>query len=346
MPKRLTYNSSGVSIDANNDMVRRIQGSIKSTKDHHVIDSVNGFAGLFSIGRLRRQFKDAVLVACSDGVGSKVLLAAKAGKWDTVGIDLVAMNVNDMATCGAEPLFFLDYVALNKNIPERTAAIVAGVAKGCRLAGCALLGGETAEMPDVYGEGDFDLAGFAVGIIERKYLITGEQIRPGDSIIGLSSSGIHSNGFSLVRKVFFEAHNYKLSSRIKGLRFSLGSELLRPTRIYIQPILELLRKRRIVLGLAHITGGGLPGNVPRILPPGCQALIRKKAWKVPPIFNIMQSLGVSDSEMYRTFNMGIGMVIVARRDNSRAIIEHFKRRKINSFVIGKIVSEERRCRFV
>ena len=346
MPKRLTYKSSGVSIDANDDMVRRIQRSIKSTQDHRVIDSVNGFAGLFSISQLGRKYKDAVLVGCSDGVGSKVLLAAQAGSFDTIGIDLVAMNINDMATCGAEPLFFLDYVALNKNIPKRTAAIVAGVAKGCRLAGCALLGGETAEMPDIYGEGGFDLAGFAVGIIERKHLITGEQIRPGDSIIGLGSSGIHSNGYSLVRKVFFEAHNYKLSSRIKGLRGLLGAELLKPTRIYIQPILEVLRGRRKVLGLAHITGGGLPGNVPRMLPPGCQALIRKKAWKVPPIFNIMQSLGVPESEMYRTFNMGIGMAVVVRRNKSRAVVERFKSHKIKAFVIGEIVSGKRICSFV
>ncbi|MCZ6654882.1 MAG: phosphoribosylformylglycinamidine cyclo-ligase [Planctomycetota bacterium] len=345
MPKRLTYKSSGVSIEANDALVRRIQRSIKPTQDHRVIDAVNGFAGLFSIGRLGRNYKDAVLVGCSDGVGSKVLLAAKAGKLDTVGVDLVAMNVNDMATCGAEPLFFLDYVALNKNIPKRTAAIVAGVAKGCRLAGCALLGGETAEMPDVYRKGDFDLAGFAVGIVGRNHLITGEDIRPGDSIIGLHSSGIHSNGYSLVRKVFFEAHNYKLSSRIKGLRGLLGAELLKPTRIYIQPILELVRERRIVLGLAHITGGGLVGNVPRILPPGCQAHIRKGTWKVPPIFNIMQSLGVPESEMYRTFNMGVGMAIVARRKNSTTIIQHFKRHKIKAFVIGEIVSGKRKCRF-
>ncbi len=343
MPKQLTYDSSGVSIDANDDMVRRIQRSIKSTQDHRVIDSVNGFAGLFTLGG---KYKDPVLVGCSDGVGSKVLLAAQAGKLDTVGIDLVAMNVNDMATCGAEPLFFLDYVALNKNIPKRTAAIVAGVAKGCREAGCALLGGETAEMPDVYRKGDFDLAGFAVGIVERKHLITGEQIRPGDAIIGLSSSGIHSNGYSLVRKVFFEAHKYKLSSRIKGLRTPLGAELLKPTRIYIQPILELLRRKRIIRGLAHITGDGLPGNVPRILPPGCGAHIRKDAWKPQPIFKIMQSLGVLSSEMYRAFNMGIGMVVVARRKDTRAIIEHFKRRKIKAFDIGEIASGKRTLRFV
>ena len=201
-------------------------------------------------------------------------------------------------------------------------------------------------MPDIYGEGGFDLAGFAVGIIERKHLITGEQIRPGDSIIGLGSSGIHSNGYSLVRKVFFEAHNYKLSSRIKGLRGLLGAELLKPTRIYIQPILEVLRGKRKVLGLAHVTGGGLPGNVPRMLPPGCQALIRKKAWKVPPIFNIMQSLGVPESEMYRTFNMGIGMAVVVRRNNSRAVVERFKSHKIKAFVIGEIVSGKRICSFV
>ncbi len=345
--KSLTYSSAGVSIAANDELVRRIQRSIKSTQDNRVMSRASGFAGFFRLTTAGRKYKEPVLVGGSDGVGSKVLLANRAGKLKSIGIDLVAMNVNDLVTCGAEPLFFLDYLALGRNIPRQTAEIVAGIARGCRQAGCALLGGETAEMPDVYRKGDFDLAGFAVGIVERKHLITGDNIKPGDAIIGLASAGIHSNGYTLVRKLFFEAHHYKLSSRIKGLRLPLGAELLKPTRIYVKPILALLKRRRqVIKGLAHITGGGLPGNVPRVLPDGCQAQVHESYWKIPAIFRIIQSLGVAEKEMYRVFNMGIGMVVIARSKDAQAIINHFKRHGIAAYSIGTISPGRRELRIL
>lgn len=342
MPKPLTYKSAGVSIAANDELVRRIGRAVRSTQNRSVISPHNGFAGWFELNATGRNYTQPVLVGCCDGVGSKVVVAIKARKLATIGIDLVAMNVNDLVTCGASPLFFLDYLGLSENTPRRTAEIIKGIARGCKEAGCALLGGETAEMPDVYKREDFDLAGFAVGIAERERLITGDNITPGDVIIGLASSGIHSNGFTLVRRLFFEAHNYKLSSRIKGLRVPLGTELLRPTRIYVEPILALLQKgKRSVKGMAHITGGGLPGNVPRILPRGCQAVVEKSSWKIPPIFRIIQSLGVAEKEMYRVFNMGIGMVLIARRRDSQAIVSHFKRRRIPAYPIGVVTQGKR-----
>ena len=346
MAKSLTYKAGGVSIAANDELVRRIRRSIKSTQDGRVLTAANDFAGFFKLTHARRRYKDPVLVACSDGVGSKVVLAQQARRLEAVGVDLVAMNVNDMITCGAEPLFFLDYVAVGRNIPARTARLVRGMARGCRQAGCALLGGETAEMPDIYGSNDFDLAGFAVGIVDRSRLLTGESIEPGDAIIGLGSSGIHSNGYTLVRRVFFDAHSYKLSSRIKTLRLPLGAELLKPTRIYVKPVSTLLRRRRsAVKGLAHITGGGLPGNLPRILPKGCQAVVSKGSWRIQPIFRIMQSLGVPEREMYRVFNMGIGMVVITRSRAAAAVIDHFKSHRIPAYSIGTITPGRRVLRF-
>lgn len=337
MAKKLTYHSSGVSINANDDLVRRIQKSLKATHDGRVLTSPNSFAGLFKLPTGKSGPKNPLLVACSDGVGTKVLLAAQARTLGDIGIDLVAMSVNDLVTCGAEPLFFLDYVAVNKNTPKRTAEIVAGVARGCKIAGCALLGGETAEMPDVYRKGEFDLAGFCVGLVDAKHLIKGDRIAPGDVIIGLASSGLHSNGYTLVRKLFFQTHKYKLSAKLPGLRRSLGDELLRPTRIYVKPLLSLLKRSKLaVTGLAHITGGGLPGNVPRILPKGCHATLRRNSWPVPSIFRIMQSLGVAEKEMFRVFNMGIGMVVITRRKKALAVMSHFKRNRIRAVLIGLI----------
>lgn len=337
MAKRLTYHSSGVSIKANDDLVRLIQKSLRTTHDGRVLTSPNGFAGLFKLTLGKSRPRNPLLVACSDGVGTKVLLAAQARTLGHIGIDLVAMSVNDLVTCGAEPLFFLDYVAVHKNIPKHTAEIVAGVARGCRMAGCALLGGETAEMPDLYRKGEFDLAGFCVGFVRAKHLIRGERIAPGDIIIGLASSGLHSNGYTLVRKIFFQAHKYKLSAKLPRLRRPLGEELLRPTRIYVKPLLSLLQQSRpAITGLAHITGGGLPGNVPRILPKGCHATLRRNSWPVPPIFKIIQSLGVEEKEMYRVFNMGIGMVVIARPKKALAVVSHFRRHHIRAVLIGLI----------
>ncbi len=336
--KPITYESAGVSIAANDKLIDLLIPTLRKTENPRVISNPGGFAGFFRLFDNRTRYKDPILVSCTDGVGTKVLLAAQMNRLDTIGTDLVAMSVNDMITCGARPLFFLDYVAAHKNIPPRTAAIVASVARGCRQADCVLLGGETAEMPDLYKPDEFDLAGFAVGVVERKHLITGRSIRPGDVLIGLASSGIHSNGYSLVRHVFFEKNRYRFNNRIQGLRGTLGQELLRPTRIYVRPILSLLQKHpAIIRGLAHITGSGLPGNVPRILPKGCQAVIRKESWKIPPIFRVIQSLGVSEKQMYDVFNMGIGMVLVCRSQDAPQVLAEMRRSRVPARVIGEIV---------
>ncbi|MCG3137543.1 MAG: Phosphoribosylformylglycinamidine cyclo-ligase [Phycisphaerae bacterium] len=335
--KNISYRQSGVSIAANDALVTRIWSQLRRTQDHRVLDNPNGFAGFFRLNDPVHHYRKPVLVGCCDGVGSKVLIAARMNRLNTVGIDLVAMNVNDLVTCGAEPLFFLDYVAVNKNTPARTAQLVAGVADGCLQAGCTLLGGETAEMPAVYKKKEFDLAGFAVGVVEEDQMITGRDIQPGDVVIGLASSGLHSNGFALVRKIFFDAHRYKLTSRIKGLRRPLGEELLVPTRIYSKLIYQWLKKNPgTIQGLAHITGGGLPGNVPRILPRGCQAMIDTSTWQRPPIFQLIQSLGVQADEMYQVFNMGIGLVAIVRPAVVKSLRAYFTRQKFESAVIGCI----------
>jgi phosphoribosylformylglycinamidine cyclo-ligase len=263
-------------------------------------------------------------VACTDGVGSKVQVAAKAKRFDTVGIDLVAMSVNDMLVMGAEPLFFLDYVALHKLEPALVAQMVKGVAAGCRESDCALLGGETAEMPDTYRRGDFDMAGFAVGVVERDKIITGKTVRPGDVVLGLRSSGLHSNGYALARNVCFKRNKLKLTDVIDELDgTTLGDALLAPTRIYVRPILKLLTKyrvKRVVHAMAHITGSGIAGNVPRVLPSNCNAVIKKSAWPRPKIFNFLQNKGpVEEEEMFRVFNMGIGYVVIVAEDFADAV---------------------------
>jgi len=337
---KLTYQSTGVSIEANDALVQRIQQSMKQTHDQRVINHPNGFVGLFRLLQDSQHYHDPILVSCSDGVGTKVLLALQIGRLDTIGIDLVAMSVNDLITSGATPLFFLDYIAVHQNDPEKTSALVESIAGGCQQAGCALLGGETAEMPDVYRKGEFDLAGFAVGIVEHEELITGQAVKPGDVIIGLSSSGIHSNGYSLVRKLFCDYSNDQMSSPLEGLDNSLGEELLKPTCIYVKEVLSLLAKRpTVVKGMAHITGGGLEGNVPRILSKGCQANLDKGSWQVPAIFQIMQSMGVAEEEMYRVFNMGIGLVLVVRPDDQQPVIKHFQDCGVTAWKIGDIIAD-------
>ncbi|MHC4541389.1 MAG: phosphoribosylformylglycinamidine cyclo-ligase, partial [Planctomycetota bacterium] len=286
MSKFINYEQSGVSIDANDRMVEQIYSAVASTFGPRVIELPNGFAGLFRLDydeRLfKRNYKTPVLVACTDGVGSKVQLAALTKKFDTVGIDLVAMNVNDMLVLGAEPLFFLDYLAVHKLEPNVVTELVKGIAAGCRQAHCALIGGETAEMPDTYTEGDFDMAGFAVGVVERKKIITGENVRKGDVILGLASSGLHSNGYTLARNICFKQAGLKMTDVPDELGGAvLGDVLLEPTRIYVRSIIKLLSQykvKRIVHGMAHITGSGLPGNIPRILPKDCNAVIRKSSW--------------------------------------------------------------------
>jgi phosphoribosylformylglycinamidine cyclo-ligase len=341
--RTVTYKDSGVDIDANDRMVDLIKPIVRSTYGPRVMGGHGGFAGLFRLDYredlFKKNYKDPVLVACTDGVGSKILLARDSGHYDTVGIDLVAMSVNDMLTVGAEPLFFLDYVAVHSLSPERVAQIVEGVAAGCREADCALIGGETAELPDIYPENDFDLAGFAVGAVERKRVIDGREIEAGDVLIGLPSSGVHSNGYSLARKLVFQEAKLKYDSFVPEVGAPIGDELLKPTRIYVQSVLSVLKKyrvKRVVRGMAHITGGGLVGNVPRIFPDGLACTIETKSWPIPPIFRYLQSLGVPRQEMFRVFNMGIGYVLIVRAAFRDSVIGHFRRKGIDAVAIGKM----------
>ncbi len=341
--KNITYKDSGVDISANDRLVDLLKPIVRNTYGPRVMGAHGGFAGLFRLDHsetlFKHNYRDPVLVACTDGVGSKILLARESGHFDTIGLDLVAMNVNDMLTVGAEPLFFLDYVAVHDLDPERVATMVEGIAAGCIEAGCSLIGGETAEMPDLYQKGDFDLAGFAVGAVERNRIIDGSTIEPGDAIIGLPSSGVHSNGYSLARRLVFKEAKLKYDSVVPQIGCAIGDELLKPTRIYVKPVLHLLhyyRVKRVVRGMAHITGGGLPGNVVRILPEGCTAVIDTKSWVVPPIFKYLQSLGVQRDEMFRVFNMGIGYVLVVRPAFASAVVGHFRRRRIDAVIIGHI----------
>ncbi len=334
MEKTVTYASAGVDIDEGERMVALIRPIARSTRRKEVLEGIGSFAGLFRFPA--RKFRDPVIVASTDGVGTKVKVAAMARRFDTVGIDLVAMSVNDILVLGAEPLFFLDYYATGKLSARDGAKVVSGVAEGCRQAGCALLGGETAEMPSVYAPGEFDLAGFAVGAVERKRIVDGSAVRPGDVLVGLSSSGLHSNGYSLARKIVFERMKKRLSSRIPEWGATVAEELLRPTRIYVRPVLSLSRKIAI-RGMAHITGGGIPGNVPRALPRGLTAVVEKGTWPLPPVFRtLVQAAGLADSEAYRTFNMGIGMVLIVRRGNADRTLRHFRRAGIPAFVIGEV----------
>mgnify|MGYP001025963428 CR=1 FL=1 len=338
-----TYQQSGVDVEAAEQLVGLIRSSMRSTYGPRVLDRHGHFAGLFRLDYEERLFKHnyrtPVLVGCADGVGSKVLIAIKAGRLDTVGIDLVGMNVNDLITMGAEPLFLLDYVGVNRLEPEATAQIVAGVAEGCRRARCALLGGETAELPDLYRRNEFDLAGFAVGVVELDRIIDGKHIEPGDVAIGLGSDGLHSNGFSLVRRLVFGQARLKITSRVDGLDGTLGEELLKPTRIYVQPVVSLLRRykvKRVVRGMAHITGGGLVDNVARVVPPGLALTIRKGSWPIPSVFPVLQRLGVDEGEMYRVFNMGIGFVLIVRPAFAASVMRRLARSGERPYLLGKL----------
>ncbi|MGA1043837.1 MAG: phosphoribosylformylglycinamidine cyclo-ligase [Phycisphaerales bacterium] len=343
--KGLTYRDSGVDIDAADRAVDLFGPIVRRTYGPRVLPSHGAFAGMLRLDYneklFKRNYKDPVLVACTDGVGTKVKLAAEAGIYDTVGIDCVAMNVNDLVVQGAEPLLFLDYLGLHKLDPETTAKMVDGVAKGCEIAGCALLGGECAEMPDVYAKGDFDIAGFTVGVVELARAIDPLRVRKDDVVIGLASSGVHSNGYALVRRIVKEA---KLD--LRGTHPELGERplievLLEPTRIYVKPVLKLLagyRRKKAVSGMAHITGGGLPGNICRALPKGLDAEIDLGAWEVPPIFRFLQEHGgVSEEEMLRVFNMGIGFVLIVRPTFAEAAMRKLAKSGEQVFKIGRIV---------
>jgi phosphoribosylformylglycinamidine cyclo-ligase len=345
MSKPITYAQSGVDLDANDAMVDQIHTHLASTYGPRVIDVPWGFAGLFRLDYdeklFKKNYRNPVLVACTDGVGSKVQVAAKAKKFDTVGIDLVAMSVNDMLVMGAEPLFFLDYVALHKLEPAWVAQMVKGVAVGCRQADCALLGGETAEMPDTYRKGDFDMAGFGVGVVEKDRIITGKKVRPGDCVLGLGSTGLHSNGYALARAICFKRNKFKLTDVLNELDGStLGDALLAPTRIYVRSILKLIAKyrtKRVVHAMAHITGNGLPGNIPRVLPPDCNAVLKKSSWPRPKIFNFLQKAGpVDEEEMFRVLNMGIGYVVIVAADFADAAARTLIQSGEKVYSIGRI----------
>jgi len=343
MTGSISYKQAGVDIDAGERMVGLIEAQVKSTHGPRVIHLPNAFAGLFRLDYdeklLQKNYRKPVLVACTDGVGTKIKIAQMMGKFDTVGIDLVAMSVNDMLVQGAEPLFFLDYIAVNKLLPEQINEFIAGVSEGCRQADCALLGGETAEMPDVYGNDEFDLAGFAVGVAERNRLVTGEHVETGDSVIGLASSGLHSNGYSLVRRICFDRAKLNVGDHFEELGQTLGEALLEPTRIYVKSIVSLLKKYKVkktVKAMAHITGGGLVGNIPRVTGDQYDVVIQKK-WDVPPIFEFLQKLGpVEDEEMFRVFNMGIGFVLIIRPKFTRSIMGHLRKLGEKPYFLGKV----------
>lgn len=311
------YKQAGVNIAAGNEAVERMKRHVARTVRPGVEGGLGGFGGLFSLAAAGK-LEDPVLVSGTDGVGTKLKLAFAADKHDTIGIDCVAMCVNDIVVQGAEPLFFLDYLAIGSLVPEKVERIVAGVAEGCVQAGCGLIGGETAEMPGMYGEGEYDIAGFAVGVVDRSKMIDGGRIAAGDVIIGLSSSGIHSNGYSLVRRVLVDSGKYKLDERVEALGGAeLGGVLLTPTRIYVKSVLSLLRSGVDVRGMAHITGGGFIENIPRVLPADTNAHIRLGSWTMPPIFGLLRSEGgLTHDDCYRTFNMGIGYIVVVPADEA------------------------------
>ena len=330
-----TYRQAGVDIEAGSELVRRITPLVRSTFRPEVLTDLGGFGGLFQLQVSR--YTAPVLVSGTDGVGTKLKIAFLMDRHDTVGIDLVAMCVNDIALSGAEPLFFLDYLAMGKLEVKKAEAIVRGIAEGCRQAGCALIGGETAEMPSSYPDGEYDLAGFAVGVVDQPKVIDGKGIRPGDVLIGLASTGLHSNGYSLARRVLFKDAGLTVKSILTEFDRPLGDVLLTPTRIYAKTILALAAEHPIK-GIAHITGGGISDNLPRILPQGCRARIRRGTWPIPPIFSVLGRLGrVDDAEMYRVFNMGIGLVLVLPADHADRVIRRASELGDTGYRIGEII---------
>jgi phosphoribosylformylglycinamidine cyclo-ligase len=335
LKRGITYKSAGVDIDAGNKFVELIRPLVRKTFRPEVITDIGGFGGLFSFKA--KKYRDPVLVSSTDGVGTKLKVAFMVGKHDTVGIDMVAMCVNDIVVQGAEPLFLLDYLATGKLSLTVSTKIIEGVARGCVEAGCALIGGETAEMPSFYKKGEYDLAGFTVGVVERDKVIDGSSIAAGDQLIGLGSSGLHSNGYSLARKVLFDRMGLKVTDRVEGLSRTVGKELLVPTRIYVKTVLRLLKEFHLH-GMAHITGGGFTDNIPRIIPPGCKALIPKNTWPVPRIFKAIQEGGnIPKLEMLRTFNNGIGMVLAVPQKETQRILMRLRGLKEKAYLIGEIV---------
>ncbi len=332
---KVTYKDAGVDIDAGNRFVQMIKPLVKATSRPEVLTDIGGFGGLFSLHA--DKYEKPTLVSSTDGVGTKLKLAFMMDKHDTVGIDLVAMCVNDIIVQGAEPLFFLDYLATGKLSPEKAVEIVKGISDGCVQAGCALIGGETAEMPGMYSEGEYDLAGFTVGVVDNTKIIDGSSITVGDKVIGIASTGLHSNGYSLARKVFFERMGLAIDASLPELDKPLGEELITPTRIYVKTILNLLRDFQIK-GMAHITGGGIVENLPRVLPKHCHAVIRKDSWPKLPIFELLRKGGnIDELEMYRTFNYGIGMTLVVPEREADDIMMRLGALQEKAYLIGEIV---------
>jgi phosphoribosylformylglycinamidine cyclo-ligase len=341
----VSYRDAGLDLELYEQTLAGIAPLLRRTHTPRVLDGFGGFASLFSLdynSRLfARNYRRPVLVTSTDGVGSKLKIASLANKNDTVGIDLVAMSVNDCLCTGAEPLVFLDYLAMPKDDPALTKALVRGISDGCLEADCALTGGETAILPDFYAPGDYDMAGFCVAVVEREHIVNGRAIQTGDIVLGLASSGLHSNGYSLVRKIVFDMAKLKVGDFVPEIGRTVGEELLEPTRIYVRPILNILGhypiKRRVVRGLAHITGGGLVDNLPRILPPGRRALIKRGSWKIPPVFEWLQRLGeIAQPEMDRVFNQGIGFAMVVSPYFVESIQRQLADDRIASFIIGEI----------
>ncbi|MBM4054006.1 MAG: phosphoribosylformylglycinamidine cyclo-ligase [Planctomycetes bacterium] len=344
--KKLSYKKSGVDIDTKGCFTSDIYSKMQTTFDGRVIENPGGYGGLFALNSRLKKYRQPVLVSSTDGVGTKLKIAFMMKKHDTIGIDLVAMCVNDIIVLGAEPLFLLDYLASSKIVPAVLHEVIDGIVEGCRQAGCALIGGETPEMPGFYQKGEYDIAGFVVGVVEKDKIIDGKNIKPGDVVLGLGSNGIHSNGYSLVRKVFFDKAGMKPSRSLRhyGLKTTLGEELIKPTRIYVKPILKILDKYKnggIIKGMAHITGGGLLENVPRILPEGCSVRIDKTGWNVPAIFKIIQDIGnIDEHEMFRVFNMGIGLVVIVSALNSKKILTDLKNAGESATIIGEVTEGE------
>lgn len=337
------YKNAGVDIAAGNEAVERMKKHVKRTYRPEVMTDLGGFGALFGLNK--DKYEEPVLVSGTDGVGTKLKIAFAADRHDTIGIDAVAMCVNDIVVQGAEPLFFLDYLACDKVVPEKIEAIVSGIAEGCHQAGCALIGGETAEMPGMYSEGEYDIAGFTVGVADKAKLVTGADIAAGDTVIGLASSGVHSNGFSLVRKLLLEQEGYSLNDVLPELGAPLADVLLAPTKIYVKPLLALLEQLP-VKGMAHITGGGFIENIPRVLPEGVDVEINYGSWPILPIFGLMQDKGnVSNRDMFTTFNMGIGLVLVVSAADGKRALELLKASGEEAYIIGKVTEGERKVTF-
>ncbi len=338
MPKPLTYADAGVDIDKANSLVDTIKKIAAQTRRPGVMGDIGGFGGLFSLNT--ENIERPVLVSSTDGVGTKLKIAFELDKHDTIGIDLVAMCVNDIVVQGAKPLFFLDYLSMGQLKTGTVEAIIKGVGDGCQQAQCALIGGETAEMPGFYDENEYDLAGFSVGVVDDSKIVDGSEIKPGCQLIGIASSGIHSNGFSLVRKICFDRMKLKVTDHVTDLGRTLGEELLTPTRIYARPLMNLLRDFP-VSGIAHITGGGIPDNIIRVVPDRCKVRLRKGSWEIPPVFDFLQQAGnVETYEMLRTFNCGIGMIIVVPVETADDVLQRLGGLEEKAFIIGDIVERK------